>query len=169
MDQRKLVLNIHWKDWCWIWISNTLATWWEELTHWKRPGCWKDWRWEEKGTTEDEMVGWHHRLDGHECEQAPGVGDGQGSLACCGPWGGKESDTTEWVSNNNNKIIYNDICNIISINTYSNIMHISCGKVHISSQKNPVNLPIPFHVCCVILHSRRREWVMGNTPVEKQM
>ena len=44
---------------------------------------------------EDEMVGWHHRLDGHEFEQAPGVGDGQGSLACCNPWGHKESETTE--------------------------------------------------------------------------
>ena len=44
---------------------------------------------------EDEMVGWHHRLDGHEFEQAPGVGDGQGSLACCSTWGGKESDRTE--------------------------------------------------------------------------
>ena len=50
---------------------------------------------EEKGTTEDEMVGWHHRLDGHEHEQALGVGDGQGSLACCSPRGCKESDTTE--------------------------------------------------------------------------
>ena len=45
--------------------------------------------------TEDEMVEWHHRLDGHEFEQAPGVDDGQGSLACCSPWGCKESDTTE--------------------------------------------------------------------------
>ena len=43
----------------------------------------------------DEMVGWHHQLDGHESEQAPGVGDGQGSLSCCSPWGRKESDTTE--------------------------------------------------------------------------
>ena len=48
-----------------------------------------------KGTTEDEMVGWHHRLDGHEFEQVLGVGDGQGGLACCSPWGCKESDTTE--------------------------------------------------------------------------
>ena len=55
----------------------------------------KDWRQEENGTTEVRMVGWHHRLDGHEFEQAPGVGDGQGSLACCSPWGSKESDTTE--------------------------------------------------------------------------
>ena len=49
----------------------------------------------EKGITEGEMVGWHHRLDGREFEQAFAVGDGQGSLVCCGPWGCKESDTTE--------------------------------------------------------------------------
>ena len=54
---------------------------------------------EEKGTTEDERVGWHHRLDGHESEQALGVGDGQGSLVCCSPWGHKESDTTERLNN----------------------------------------------------------------------
>ena len=50
---------------------------------------------EEKGTTEDEMAGWHHRLDSHEFEYTSGVGDGQGGLACCDPWGCKESDTTE--------------------------------------------------------------------------
>ena len=55
----------------------------------------KDWRQEEKGMTEDEMVGWHHRPNGHEFEQALGIGEGQGSLACCSPWDGKESDTTE--------------------------------------------------------------------------
>ena len=55
----------------------------------------KDWRQKEKGMTEDEMVGWHHQLNGHEFEQAQGVGDGQGSLVCCSPWGHKESDTTE--------------------------------------------------------------------------
>ena len=48
-----------------------------------------------KGTTEDEMIGWHHRLDGHEFEQVPGVGDGQASLACYSPWDREESDTTE--------------------------------------------------------------------------
>ena len=58
----------------------------------------KDWGQEEKGKTEDEMVGWHHRRDGHEPEQAPWVGDGQGSLAGSSPWGGKESDTTEWLN-----------------------------------------------------------------------
>ena len=62
---------------------------------WKDPDAGKDWRQEEKGTSEDEMVGWYHRLDGHEFEQAPGIGDGQGSLACCSPWGRKESDMTE--------------------------------------------------------------------------
>ena len=55
----------------------------------------KDWRQEEKGTTKDEMVGWHHQLDGHEFEQAPGVGDGQGGLVCFSPQGQKESDMTE--------------------------------------------------------------------------
>ena len=50
--------------------------------------------WEEKGMTEDEMAQWHHRLNGHEFEQAPGIGDGQGGLACHSPWGRKESDTT---------------------------------------------------------------------------
>ena len=61
----------------------------------KDPDAGKDRRQEEKGTTEDEMVGWHHWLSGHEFEQALGVGDGQGSLECCSPWGSKESDMTE--------------------------------------------------------------------------
>ena len=60
----------------------------------ERPNAGKDWSQEKKGMTEDETVGWHHWLHGHEFEQAPGVGDGQGGLACCSPWGRKESDTT---------------------------------------------------------------------------
>ena len=64
----------------------------------KDPDAGKDWRQGEKGTTEDKMVVWHHWLDGHEFEQVPGVGDGQGGLACCGPWGHKESDTSEWLN-----------------------------------------------------------------------
>ena len=56
----------------------------------------RDWGQEEKGTTEDEMAGWHHWLDGAESEWTPGVGDGQGGLACCDSWGRKESDMTEW-------------------------------------------------------------------------
>ena len=61
----------------------------------KDPDPEKDWKPEEKGMTENEMVGWHHWLDGHEFEQALGLGDGQGSLVCCSPWGHKESDTFE--------------------------------------------------------------------------
>jgi len=61
----------------------------------KNPNAGKNWRQEEKVMTEDEMDGWHHWLDGREFEQAPGVGDGQGSMECCSPWGCKESDTTE--------------------------------------------------------------------------
>ena len=61
---------------------------------WKDPDAGKDWR-QEKGMTEDEIVGWHHWLDGHEFEQALGGGDGQGSLVCCSPWGLKESNMTE--------------------------------------------------------------------------
>ena len=64
----------------------------------KDPDAGKDWRQKEKGTTEDGMVGWHHWLDGHEFEQALGVGDEQGGLACCSPWDRKESDMTEWLS-----------------------------------------------------------------------
>ena len=62
---------------------------------WKDPDAGKDWRWEEKGMTEGEMVGWHHWFDGHKFEQALGVGDGQGSLVCWSLWGHKKSDMTE--------------------------------------------------------------------------
>ena len=61
----------------------------------KDPDAGKNWRQEEKGTTEDEMVGWHHWLNGHEFKQTPGVGNGQRSLTCYSPWGCKGSDTTE--------------------------------------------------------------------------
>ena len=71
---------------CELWVERLNGT---EL-NW----CWEDWR-QEKGMTEGEMVGWYHQLDGHEVEQALEIGDGQGGLACCSPWGCKESDTTE--------------------------------------------------------------------------
>ena len=67
----------------------------------KDPDAGKVWGQEEKGMTENEMVGWRHRLNGHEFEQAPGDSEGQGSLACCSPWGCKESDTTEQLNNSN--------------------------------------------------------------------
>ena len=88
----------------WIFIgrtdveAETPILWPPDVKNWlikKDPDAGKDWRQEEKGTTEDEMVGWHHWLDGHEFEQVPGAGNGQGNLACCSPWGHKESDMTE--------------------------------------------------------------------------
>ena len=94
----------------WIFIGRTDAEaedpilWPPDAKNWligKDPDAGKDWRQEEKGLTEDQMVGWHHWLSGHEFEQAPGDGEGQGRLACCSPWGCKESDMTEQLSNNN--------------------------------------------------------------------
>ena len=90
----------------WMFIGRTdakaeaLILWPPDVKHWliwKDADVRKDWR-RKKETTEDEMVGWHHWLDGHEFEQALGVGDGQGGLTCCSPWGHKESDTTEWLN-----------------------------------------------------------------------
>ena len=92
---RRSVLGVHWKDRCWSWNSNPLATWCKELTHLKRPCCWKDWGQEEKGKTEVEIVGWRHQQDGHGFGWITGVGDGQEVLACYSSWGRKESDTTE--------------------------------------------------------------------------
>ena len=85
-----------------IYIGRTDATgetpilWPSDVKNWlvKRRWFWEGVRWEAKGRTEDEMVGWHHRLNRHEFEQALGVGDGQGGLAGCSPWGRKESDMT---------------------------------------------------------------------------
>ena len=94
-------------DQSWVFIGNTdvesetQILWPPDTKRWlirKAPGAGKDWGQEEKGTTEDEMVGWHHQLDGHGFECIPGVGDRQGGLACCGSWGRKESDTTEWLN-----------------------------------------------------------------------
>ena len=90
----------------WIFIGRTDAEveapilWPSDAKNWltgKDPDAGKDWR-QEKGMTEDEMVGWYHWLDEHEFKQAPGVGDGQGSLSCCSSWVHKESGTTEWLN-----------------------------------------------------------------------
>ena len=167
-SQRKSVLNIHWKDWCWSWNSNTLATcwknwllkkepgssqctspkhpvswprgmvwggrreegsgwgtrvylWWIHVDIWQNqyntlklknkiklkkkkkkknePDTGKEWRQKETGTTEDEMVGWLHWLNGHESKWTPGVGDGQGGLVCCGSWGHRVRH--DWVTEMN--------------------------------------------------------------------
>ena len=102
----------------WIFIGRTEAEaeasllWLPVAKSWligKDPDAGKEWRQEEKGMTEDEMVGWHHWLYGHEFEQALGVGEGQGSLVCCSPWGHKGSDTTERLNNNNIEQIWKDL------------------------------------------------------------
>ena len=94
-------------DQSWVFIGRTDAEaetpilWPPDAKSWligKDPDAGKDWGQEEKGMTEDEMVGWHHQLDGHGFGWTPGVGYGQGGLVCCSSWGHKESDTTEWLN-----------------------------------------------------------------------
>ena len=91
----------------WIFIGRTDAEaeapilWPPDAKNWllgNDPDAGKNWRQEEKGMMKDERVGWHHQLDGHEFEQALGIGDGDGSLVCCSPWACKELDTTEWLN-----------------------------------------------------------------------
>ena len=91
-------------DQSWVFIERTNVEaetpilWPPDVKNWlieKDSDAGKDWRQEEKGMTEDEMAGWHHRVDGHELEWTLGAGDGQGDLACCNSWGRKESDMTE--------------------------------------------------------------------------
>ena len=89
----------HWHWLPLIYLSNTLATWCKELTHWKRPWCWESLKAGGKGNDGGQEVGGHHRLEGHEFEQAPGDVEGQGSLACCSPQGRKELDMTEQLNN----------------------------------------------------------------------
>ena len=98
-------------DQSWVFIGRTAVEaetpilWPPDAKSWltgKDPDAGKDWGQEEKGTTENEMVGRHHQLNGHEFEQAPRDGEGQGSLTCCSPRGCKESDTTERLNNNKN-------------------------------------------------------------------
>ena len=96
----KEINPIHWKDWCRSWSFNTLATWYEEPTHCKRPWCWERLKAGREGDDKDEMVGWHHRLNGHEFEQTPGDSEGQGSLMCCSSRSHKELGTTDWLNNN---------------------------------------------------------------------
>ena len=95
----------------WIFIGRTDAEaetpihWPPDAKYWrtgKDPDAGKDWRWEEKGMTEDEMVGWHHQLDGHVFEPTPGDSGGQRSLVCYSPWCCKQSEMTEQLNNDNN-------------------------------------------------------------------
>ena len=118
----------------WIFIRRTDAEaetpilWPPDAKKWligKDPDAGKDWRQEEKGTTEDEMIGWHHWLGGYEFEWFPGVGDGQGRLACCSPCGHKESDTTERLNWTELKVNASSLSRVCSGNKSQDI---SCAE-----------------------------------------
>ena len=103
----KEIQPVHKGNQSWVFIGRTIFEA-ETLIFWpldaKNWLIWKNldagnyWRWEEKWTAEDKMIGWLHQLYGREFEYAPGIGDGQGGLVCCSPWGHKESDTTKWLN-----------------------------------------------------------------------
>ena len=106
---------------------------------WKDPDAEKDWRQEEKGTTEDEMVGWHHGLSGHEFEQALGIGDGQGSLVCCSPWGHKESDMTEQLDWTDWKVFMcclGQSIHVCRLNGMARVLSIDCKSLPALSEKS---------------------------------
>ena len=122
----KGVQPVHSKgDQFWVFIGRTDAKaetpvlWPPHVKSWligKDPDAGKDWGQEEKGTTEDEMVGWHHWLDGHDFGWTLGVGNGQGGLGCCSPWGCKESGTTrlsDWTELNWTETIFLQCCQLI--------------------------------------------------------
>ena len=118
-------------SWVFIWRTDaeaeTPVLWPPHATNWligKDSDAGRNWGQEEKGATEDEMGGWHHRLNGHEFERTPGVGDGQGGLACCDSWGCKESDTTEW------------------LNWTEDFMKESTGRASLVAQWSRIHLPM---------------------------
>ena len=121
----------------------------------KNPDVGKDWGQEEKGMTEDKMVEWHHRLNGHEFEQTPGDSEGQGGLVCCSAWGHKQSATTEWM---NNKCSY---CSWqcrpwAKLNNQWNRYPLSSSRavfIHISTYCSYVNISSGAKVHCVLLIS----------------
>ena len=123
----------------WIFIgrtdveAETPILWPPDVKNWligEDPDARNDWRQEEKGTAEDEMVGWHYQLYGHDFEQAPGVGDAQGGLVCCSPWGRKESDMTERLN-----------WSCISLNTHKT--HKYLGKILVESVFSIYHHPLP--------------------------
>ena len=126
----------------WIFIGRTdakveaLILWPPDVKYWligKDPDAGKDWRHEKKGMTEEEMVGWHHQLNGRVFEQVLGVGDGQGGLACCGPRDHKESDMTERLNWTEQPHLESIRCFCLSSCSYSaasSVSHPVCGCAH---------------------------------------
>ena len=125
----KEIQPIHSKDQSWVFIGRTDAKaetpilWPPDVKSWligKDSDAGRDWRQEEKGTTGDEMAGWHHRLNANEFGWTPGVGDGQGGLACCNSWGLKESDMTKQLNWNWTEVtVGKSLCSITDHNTWN--------------------------------------------------
>ena len=113
---------------------------------WKDPDAGKDWVQGEKGMTEDEMVGWHHWLDGRWFGWTPGVDDGQEGLACCGSWGRKESDTTEGL--NWRKIKVPDLTQSVDIDLLVSL----CSLKYLRSYLSPIIQFFPLHFPLHSLH-----------------
>ena len=132
--------------------AETPILWPPDVKNWlirKDPNAGKDWRQEEKGMTEDEMAGWHHQLNEYEFEQALGVGDGQGSLVSCSPWGCKESDTTEWLTHSLHFLIFyiyfwyciqwlSIMCSVSSVQSLSRVQLFVKDSVDCSTPGLPV-------------------------------
>ena len=118
----------------------------------KNPDARKDWRQKEKRVTENEMVGWHHWLNGHEFEEALEDGEGQGSLACCSPWGPKEFDMTEWLSNNNLPRRKKDLtCLSLPNSGDPRAFYIKVGKIG-NKKKKSSKLSFKMKVCWLYLY-----------------
>ena len=118
----------------------------------------RDWGQEEKGTTEDEMAGWHHRLDGCESEWTPGDGDGQGGLACWDSWGRKESDTTEWLN-------WTELNGLMVFPTFFNL---SLNLPIRSSWSEPQSSPgLVFAACIELLHLGCKEYNQSDLDVDR--
>ena len=135
----------------------------------------RDWGPEEKGTTEDEMAGWHHQLDGHEFEWTPGVGDGQRGLTCCNSWGSKELDTTEQLNwSELNWLCYHQCQSNYTNPTNNCIKHLSFGqekkKKDYITLKNICNaISLAFHRNCSrhdTCDKPRNGHVLGNFSLE---
>ena len=131
---------------------------------WKDPDAGEDWR-QETGTTKDEMVGWHHQLDGHEFEQVPGVSVGQGSLARCNPWYHKESDMTErlnWTERHDQRTLW---INFRSSNAGNNSVYI-CFMICIWQIVSYTKCLT--HCCCPFcLKEHVKEWTLADWPCDK--